>query len=80
MQSTESTGTIAVKSAFPVGMSGAILAGLTVDEWIAVLTVVYLLLMISHHIWRNWMLPYIVKRSERTRCGGTNGTNGTEGE
>lgn len=43
-----------VKVAPPVAVIGASFMGMTVDQWIASLTLVYLLGMIAHQIPKHW--------------------------
>lgn len=65
---SESVATIAAKAAPGVAVMGAGWTGYTIEEWVGILTVVYLLLMISNHVWTNWIRPYIVPRKARTRA------------
>lgn len=67
-QNSESVGAMAAKAAPGVAVMGAGWTGYTIEQWVGILTVVYLLLMISNHVWRYWIRPYVVPRNARTRC------------
>lgn len=56
-QTTETAGTIAVKTAPPLGFVGAHLAGMSIADWVQWATLVYVLMMIAHkgwHMWKEW--------------------------
>jgi hypothetical protein len=52
MQHDETTAAVAAKLAPPVTVLGAHIAGFTVADWIQWLTLIYLILLVAHKIWR----------------------------
>lgn len=43
--------TIAAKASPPIVVTGLAIAGVSLQEWVYVLTIVYLILQIGHFVW-----------------------------
>lgn len=61
----QATAIEAVKSAPPVAVTGAMIAGMTLSDWVTVLTVIYLLLQIAVLLLKVWR----ERRAEREQKG-----------
>jgi hypothetical protein len=52
-----------LKGAPPASVAAAIyVAGLSVEQWVGVLTVVWLVIIICQHAWDKWLRPFLRKR------------------
>ena len=49
----------AAKAAPPVVVSALSLFGVSLADWAYTLTIIYTLLLIVQHVWKNWVKPFL---------------------
>lgn len=55
-----------IKMAPPVGVTAlSVVGGLTLQEWVYVLTAIYTALMIVNFVYEKWIKPWLTKRRKR---------------
>lgn len=55
------------KLAPPLGVVGATIAGLSLQDWVYALTILYTVLMISHHVWTKIIRPNLPQKRRYRR-------------
>jgi uncharacterized membrane-anchored protein len=70
----------AAKAAPPVALTGWQMLGLNLNELLALVTLVYTLLLITHHVWTKWIAPFRAARKRRPRRRRHNFTNDDDEE
>lgn len=63
----ETGASAAAKIAFPGGVTVLTFAGVPLEQWVFALTLLYLALMIAHHITVKWIIPLARWWSSRAR-------------
>lgn len=46
------------KASPPITVAAATMAGMSLQDWVYVLTIIYTLLLIAQHIWTKWIRPW----------------------
>lgn len=49
----------AVKASPPVGVVALTVAGMSLQDWVYVLTIFYTLILIGQHAWSKWVSPWL---------------------
>ncbi|MCM2311384.1 MAG: hypothetical protein NDI84_08275 [Steroidobacteraceae bacterium] len=60
-QQTAEAITDGFKVAPPVGVMAVTIAGMSLQDWVYVLTIVYTLMLIAQHAWTKWVKPWLTK-------------------
>lgn len=63
----ESIAAVAVKMAPPVSVVAATVAGITLEEWVYILTIIWSILGIVHHVIWKWVIPLRERKEFRAR-------------
>lgn len=53
-----------LKASPPVTVAAATMAGMGLQDWVYVLTIVYTTLLIVQHIWTKWVRPFRESRKK----------------
>lgn len=54
-----------LKAAPPVSVVGVTIAGMTLQDWVYTVTLIYTVLLITQHVWSKWIKPWREARRER---------------
>lgn len=60
-QNTAEAITDGLKAAPPVSVMAVTIAGMSLQDWVYVLTIIYTVLLITQHIWTKWVKPWRAK-------------------
>lgn len=62
---TDSLGAAAAKISPPAVVAAASVAEMGLQDWVYILTITYTALLITHHVWKNWIKPWRDRRAFR---------------
>lgn len=50
-----------LKVAPPVSVMAVTIAGMSLQDWVYVLTIIYTVMLITQHVWTKWLKPWLAK-------------------
>lgn len=50
-----------IKAAPPVSVMAVTIAGMSLQDWVYVLTIIYTVMLITQHVWTKWLKPWLGK-------------------